>query len=285
MNNRLPCLVLIAVGCATAFGSKLDLDHAEDQAKKILELCKSQPKPDFREFSKETGSASDTCAMTPVVSTNFPPEQSESPSEDSMADLAKKDPALAAQTAEALPPGYARLTAMNQVATVWADQDPAAALWWAKQLPDPDDRNTVTAAALFAWGQAEPQKAIAYAAASDLGDQTLATMGILVQKWAANDLPSAVTYVDQQPPGEMKDEMLSRIVPSIANTDPALAGQIVSDQMPPGPAQTEAAISVLHQWALKDPAGATAWVQNFPAGALKERALKEITSLADYRTR
>jgi hypothetical protein len=41
--------------------------------------------------------------------------------------------------------------------------------------------------------------------------------------------------------------------------------------MAPGERQTEAAISVLHQWALRDLNAATAWTFTFPEGALRQR--------------
>jgi hypothetical protein len=284
MNHYLSFLILITAGCATAIVSKFELDRAEVQGKTIRELCQNRPRSAFLEISEPVATAFNFQSETPVISTNSQLEEGEPATEESLIDLAKKNPVLAAQKAEALPAGYGRVTALNQVAAVWVDQDPAAALSWAKQLPDPDDRSAVTSAALFQWGQANPQNAIAYAESCDLGSQSRSTMGILVQKWAASDMSSAITYVSRQPSGEMKDEMISRLAPIIATKYPDLAGQIVSQRMAPGPAQTEAAMSVLYQWALQDPDGATAWAKAFPSGALKERALKEIAGLADYQS-
>ena len=55
---------------------------------------------------------------------------------------------------------------------------------------------------------------------------------------------------------------------------------MVVEQIPPGSIQTEAVISVLHQWFLRDMAGAAAWVDQFPAGDLKVRAENEMSGIA-----
>jgi hypothetical protein len=49
----------------------------------------------------------------------------------------------------------------------------------------------------------------------------------------------------------------------MAQSKPAEAATFVMQEITPGPARTEAAISVLHQWALRDSAGAIAWASNF----------------------
>ena len=61
------------------------------------------------------------------------------------------------------------------------------------------------------------------------------------------------------------------------------AARLVVEQIPAGPKQTEAVISVVHQWALQDLAGALAWVNRFPGGILKERAAHELAGVVYFQ--
>lgn len=60
---------------------------------------------------------------------------------------------------------------------------------------------------------------------------------------------------------------------------PRDAARIVVYEIPPGSAQEEAALSVLHQWALTDFAGATAWADQFGATPFHDRARKELDGI------
>ena len=54
---------------------------------------------------------------------------------------------------------------------------------------------------------------------------------------------------------------------------------MVAQQIPSGAIQDEAAISVLYQWALKDPQAAMRWAQSFSAGTLRDRAINEVQNI------
>ena len=69
---------------------------------------------------------------------------------------------------------------------------------------------------------------------------------------------------------------LARVAFIGSQSDPVDAARIVAEEMTPGQRQTEAAISVLHQWALRDLDGAATWAFAFPEGALRQRAMDEI---------
>jgi hypothetical protein len=63
-----------------------------------------------------------------------------------------------------------------------------------------------------------------------------------------------------------------------SKSDPAEAARLVLNQIPAGDNQNEAVISVVYQWALQDREAAKSWVQLFPEGALRRRAMNEITN-------
>jgi len=98
----------------------------------------------------------------------------------------------------------------------------------------------------------------------------------LTAQWATHDLQASHQWVLQQQPSPCRDGLLARVAFVGAQSDPAAAALIVSDEMAPGEKQAEAAISVVHQWAIRDLAGASAWANAFPEGALRQRAIDEI---------
>jgi hypothetical protein len=83
-----------------------------------------------------------------------------------------------------------------------------------------------------------------------------------------------------QPAGEQRDRLLARIAFVESQTNPDAAVRLVVDQMSAGTAQAEAAISVMHQWALRDPAAAMAWAESFPPGDLHDRAVNEVNNVS-----
>lgn len=101
----------------------------------------------------------------------------------------------------------------------------------------------------------------------------------LVAQWAAHDIQASHEWVLQQQPGEWRDGLMERVAFIGSQSNPVAAARIVTEEMTPGQIQTEAAISVLHQWALRDLNAAAAWASTFPEGPLRQRAMGEIEGL------
>jgi hypothetical protein len=98
--------------------------------------------------------------------------------------------------------------------------------------------------------------------------------------WAGKDLADALSWAASQPAGNQRDEIMARVAFMESRTAPEAAANLVIDEIPPGPAQDEAVISVLHQWAIQDFASAKAWAELFPSGPVRERALAELSGIA-----
>lgn len=197
-------------------------------------------------------------------------------------ELIKKDPHSAATLAESMQPGPLREEMLRRVAQHWTEQDPASAKQWAEQLSDEHERDSALADVCFQIAQGDPRQAIQLADQKDLGKLPGGILQNLVQQWAAKDLDSAVAWVNERPAGKEKDQMLSRVAMVLAETSPAKAAQMVVDQIPAGDTQTEAVISVVYQWANRDLPGARAWVERFPEGQLRDRALNELKGVEEY---
>ncbi len=105
----------------------------------------------------------------------------------------------------------------------------------------------------------------------------------LAQQWAQQDFSSALAWALARVQSGQRDGLIARLAFVESQTDPAAAAQLAVEQIPVGPTQDETVMSVVHQWALRDPASASAWVDQFPAGPLRDRALLELSGIAEYR--
>lgn len=200
-----------------------------------------------------------------------------------LADWVKIDPVAAGRYAKTLPAGRWRETIVRQLAQDWAGQDPAGAEKWASRLPEQTERDSTVSAVCFQVAQTDARSAIEMAERQGLGVAPGAVMENLVQLWAAQDIPSASAWVQAFPAGDERDAMWGRLAYVQSASQPAAAADLVVDQIPAGPIQNEAVISVLHQWAARDLTAATAWVNQFPPGALRDRAEQELRGLAAMR--
>lgn len=199
-----------------------------------------------------------------------------------LAEWTQHDPAAAGRFASSLSAGAWRKMTLRQVAQVWTAQDAAGAERWAARLPDEDERASMMAAVCFQVAQSDARSAVEIAERHGLETVQGEVRENLVQQWSEQDATGAAAWISEQPAGEGRDKMVGRLAYVQSQTEPAAAANLVVEQMPTGPIQDEAVISVLHQWALRDPVAAADWVNRFPAGALRDRAQAELRGLAEY---
>jgi hypothetical protein len=162
----------------------------------------------------------------------------------------------------------------------WIARDPHAAIEWAVQQPLGEKRAEVLEAACFEIANVNPAEAVALAEKYALTNH--ATLASLTPRWAQQDLRAAHAWVLAKPAGGERNELAARVGFVWSATEPTAAADFVIREIPPGSAQTEAAISVLHQWALRDFAGAKAWVELFPDGEIRQRAMNELAGVREY---
>ena len=199
-----------------------------------------------------------------------------------LAEWIQHDPAGAGRFAKSLPAGPWRETIIRRVAQDWALQDLAGAESWAARLHDESERTSSQSAICFQVAQTDARKAVEIAEQQGLGTAPGAILENLVQQWAGQDVSGAYAWIMEQPAGEQRDQMLGRLAYVESQTEPAAAANLVAAEIPTGAIQNEAAMSVLHQWAVRDMASATVWVNQFPPGALRDRAEAELKGLAAY---
>jgi hypothetical protein len=195
--------------------------------------------------------------------------------------LIQRDPLAAAGLALGLDPGLIREQMVRQIAQGWAAQDSAAALAWAAGLTDAGERNSTLTDACVGISQSNPAEAINTAKQYGVEDKG-GFYENLVEQWASMDATAALDWVAQLPAGAGRDRMMARVAFAEAQVSPGDAADLVVKEIPPGPAQDEAAMSVLDQWGSRDFAGASAWADQFPAGPLADRAKRELAGIVAY---
>jgi hypothetical protein len=158
----------------------------------------------------------------------------------------------------------------------WARQFPEEALAWLRTAAAGVARDTVAEMICAHVAESDPAEAVSLAERYAGGCSNL--LENLVHQWADRDEPAARAYAMNQPPGAERDRLLSRVAFTRAKENPADAARLVAEWISPGAVQDEAAISVLHQWALRDADAALAWAQLFPDETLRDRALSEVVN-------
>lgn len=159
----------------------------------------------------------------------------------------------------------------------WARQNPEEALTWLPSAPAGETRDIVAEIVCARVAESNPSKAVSLAESYSGGCSNL--LENLVHQWAERDELAATAYAMQKPSGEERDRLLSRVAFTRAKENPLDAAKLVAEWISPGEVQNEAAISVLHQWALRDPKAALAWAQLFREESLRDRALNELWNI------
>jgi hypothetical protein len=157
-------------------------------------------------------------------------------------------------------------------------QNPADALTWLRSAAAGEARDTVVEIVCARVAESNPAEAVSLADRYSGGRSNL--LENLVQQWADQNELAARAYAINKPPGEERDRMLGRVAFTGSKENPAEAARLVVEWISPGQVQNEAAISVLHQWALRDPNAAQAWALLFPDEGLRDRALAEVANIS-----
>ena len=189
--------------------------------------------------------------------------------------LVGSDPAAASHLALAWEPGALRDELLHEVIRLWAAADIGGAVTWLTSLLNNADRGNTATAAAAQVAQTDTPGAIELSQLLGVGTAD-GSLEHLTQLWTEEKPREAMAWIVTQPTGPNRDRLLSRIAWVRAQSEPADAAGLVLDHMTAGTLRDDAIIGVVHQWALRDPAGATNWVSQFQPGPLRTRALGEL---------
>jgi hypothetical protein len=185
------------------------------------------------------------------------------------------DPAAMRKLVENCPPGTVRDQLLRHTAHAWSAVDLQGAIAWAKGVYEDDDRLAAANEIVSQVGQTDPGRAIEVSDAFGIG-RANGTVEHIAQLWAIQNLQASLDWTEAQPPGPQRDQILARIVTVQAERSPADAANTALQQMSPGPAQTNAIASSVHEWSVRDTAAASAWIQDLPQGPLRDIANGEL---------
>jgi len=188
------------------------------------------------------------------------------------------DPSAAAAFVEQVATGDRRVDALRTVAREWVAISATDAMGWAMKLALPEERQAVGEFVCYRVAEDDPRSALVLATGAGFGVESPLAAD-LTQQWTEREWAQASQWVLAQPQGVARDQMVGRLVFVLAARDPAGAGRLVVDELPEGAGQEEAAISVVHQWALRDATGVALWVAQFPDGPLRTRAERELAGV------
>jgi hypothetical protein len=156
--------------------------------------------------------------------------------------------------------------------------DLAAAWSWTERLRDGETRASAQADLCYKVAETDPAGAVAQAIRINLGASSPGLVENLVQQWSAAEPEAALRWARGQKALDLRDQLLARIAFEKSRGDPVEAARLVATEIRPGPIQNEAGLSVLHQWARRDPVGAAHWHDSFPPGDFRDRAQAELSA-------
>jgi hypothetical protein len=197
--------------------------------------------------------------------------------------LVRLDPWAAARFAQRNESQSWHVDFMRALVENWADLNPGEAVRWVAQIEKPDEQDNMLSCLCFQVARSDSVRAIQIIEQQGADtDRRRMLLGSLAHEWAIQDMANAINWAAEYPAGATRDGLFTRIALAESKSSPWEAACLLVQQVPPGPAQQEAGMSILHEWALQDAVGAAAWAEEFPDGELRDRAIDEVTRIAAY---
>jgi hypothetical protein len=166
----------------------------------------------------------------------------------------------------------------------WAKVNPEEAARWVAQMDDTNERNNLLGTVCFQVAQLDSAQAIRILEDQGVHDERRRTMlGNLAHDWAIRDLAQATDWAGSYPAGEIRDVLFKQIALAESKSSPLEAAQLIVQQIPPGPTQLSAGMAVLREWSRLDPAGATAWSEQFPDGETGDFVRDEVARIVAHQ--
>ena len=197
-----------------------------------------------------------------------------------LAELVRTDPLAAGQFAETNSIGFTHDQVLYLVAQLWAATDSSAALNWATTLNNPAEREAILTEVCLQVAERDPAEAVRMRSQLVTDEKPNGGLEAVAERWAEKDFPAALDWALSRAASEQRDLLIAGVAYVQSQTSPREAANLVMEKIPAGRVQTEAAIDVLHQWALRDMDAARQWVARFPEGELRSRGYSELGNIA-----
>ena len=174
--------------------------------------------------------------------------------------LVTSDPKRALEILEAMPPGQSRGSMLGSISTAWMGHDKDAAMAWINGLPAAD-RSKALQNVTWQLGQEDPAKAAELLSSVPISNQTSQQFSQLAGQWAQQDLEAARKWVDSLPAGRTREQAMSGIISTLAQTDPAKAAAILGDAAVTNQNSHQVGM-IVRAWIKTDQTAALAWLDS-----------------------
>jgi hypothetical protein len=187
-----------------------------------------------------------------------------------------KDVDGAAAWVVTMPAGDDRQEALSAVGGIWARKSFDEAAAWAEKLPAGGERNKVLESVAYEAVYSEPIDALNLVSALPSSESRNEIVLNASATWAATAPREALAWAEKVPDKGLREQVTSSIAMKWGETDPVAAGQLASKSLPAGPLQDRTVIAIVERWAFTNEAAAKAWVEKFPEGELRKKALETV---------
>jgi hypothetical protein len=189
------------------------------------------------------------------------------------------DPVGAAAWVEHLGAVPFQSEALRQVAISWANTDPVAAYNWLNSLPEDRNRQAAIMSLAYEASRKEPAVALEMAGRFAPGPERDELLVHAIREWAATDFSSAQQWATSVPDPGLRGRLVAAVAVDMAEQNGAGAAALIASSLPAGPEQDRSAVAIAQRWAEKAPQDAASWVSQFPEGAARTAAMKNIAML------
>lgn len=165
---------------------------------------------------------------------------------------------------------------VDDVAVPWANNNATNAITWAKSMSDDTARRQALAAVAGEVVRSQPLLALDMILDLPAGAERDSLIRRGVMEWASADATGAIDWVKQIPAGDLRNQAVSGVAIVWSANEPVAAANFALNELSPGRVLDDTVVSIVQRWAQKDSAAAAAWVDQFPAGPLRDTAVENL---------
>jgi hypothetical protein len=169
-----------------------------------------------------------------------------------------------------------RVEACERIGITWGRTSPEAAANWARSLSDGSERQSALFAIASEEGVANPTQALALLSEMPPSNRRDDLIEGAVSTWSETAGARALQWAGQIPESPLRERIMGTIATTLSAQAPDAAARLALEEMSGGPEQQNTVLAIIQRWAPIDKAAALAWVDKFPPGDLRDRALAAV---------
>jgi hypothetical protein len=165
------------------------------------------------------------------------------------------DPAEAAAQADRITEPQTRASAIQAVASAWAQKDLEGVMDWIGDLPPSYETRQARMTAILSCGTQDPQATAELIMENTPPGESGELIQMLIPQWSLNDFDGAMEWAKDLPSGQMRDDSLATLGIQMAFKDPKKAIEL-ADELPSEAARANVVTTAIDSLSLNDPQAA-----------------------------